>query len=68
MCTYHFRGICKAVNGDVALMICALIGFESQPWQAWRKGGHLTEFEPHMLKDTLFGFESHTSDGRLNWI
>lgn len=68
MSTYHFRGLCKEVNGDVALMIHASIGFESQPLRKWGKNGHLTGFESYMVKDTLSGFESQTSDGHLNWV
>lgn len=43
-------------------MICASIEFEYQPWQTWGKGGHLSRFKSHTLKDTQSGFESHTSD------
>lgn len=38
-------------------------GFESQPWHSiWGKGGHLSRFESHTMKDTQSRFESHTSD------
>lgn len=49
-------------------MIHASIGFESQLWRTWGKGGHLSGLESHMVKDTQYGLESHTSDDRLNWV
>lgn len=66
LCIYYFKGLGKTVIGVVAPIIHASIGSESQPWRTWGKGGHLSGFESHMVKDTLSGFESHMSDGCLN--